>query len=146
MRVFLDTNILLDIIEDRESFVDASMGVLEVAERAGMNLYIAWHGLATIYFIIRRSRTEVATMEEIDRILAWTEVAPVNEFSAARARGLGFGDFEDAMQCACAENCLADFVVTRNTKDFGKSTIPAISPIEFLDRFGGIEDETPVVW
>jgi len=74
-------------------------------------------------------------MEEVDKILAWAEVAPVDSFSAARARSLQLPDFEDAMQCACAENCLADFIVTRNVRDFASSPIPPISPTDFIARF-----------
>jgi len=135
MRLFLDTNILIDIIEDRAEFAKDSSAVLILAELLGANLSIAWHGLATTYYIIRRARTEQAAMAEVDKILAWADVAPVDSFSAARARSLQLPDFEDAMQCACAENCLADFIVTRNIRDFTSSPIQAISPTDFLARF-----------
>ena len=135
MRLFLDTNILLDIIEDRADFAEDSSAVLILAEQLGANLSIAWHGLATAYYIIRRSRTEYAALEEVDKILAWAEVAPVDTFSASRARTLQLPDFEDAMECVCAENCLADFIITRNVRDFVSSPIPAISPKDFVARF-----------
>lgn len=135
MRLFLDTNILLDIIEDRAEFAEDSSAVLILAEQLGASLSIAWHGLATTYYIIRRGRTEAAAMEEVDKILAWAEDAPVDSFSAARARSLQLPDFEDAMQCVCAENCLADFIITRNVRDFASSSIQAISPADFVARF-----------
>ena len=135
MRLFLDTNILIDIIEDRTEFAEDSSAVLILAEQLGANLSSAWHGLATAYYIIRRGRTEQAAMDEVDNILAWAEVAPVDSSSAARARSLQFPDFEDAMQCACAENCVADFIITRNVRDFASSSIQAISPTDFVARF-----------
>lgn len=135
MRLFLDTNILIDIIEDRAEFAEDSSAVLILAEQLGASLSIAWHGLATAYYIIRRDRTEHAAMIEVDRILGWAEIASVDSFSASRARSLQLPDFEDAMQCACAENCLADFIVTRNLRDFALSPIQAISPAEFIARF-----------
>jgi hypothetical protein len=76
-------------------------------------------------------------MNEIDRILTWAQIAPVDSSSALRARLLAFGDFEDAMQCVSAENCRADLIVTRNVKDFKKSPIPSFSPDEFLRRNPG---------
>lgn len=138
MRLFLDTNILLDIIEEREPFVDDSTAVLVLAEHMGASLFIAWHGLATAYYIIRRRRSEAEAIQEIDRILAWAQVAPVTPSSAARARGLNTPDFEDAMQCVSAENSLADLIVTRNIKDFGLSPVPAISPKDFLSQYGTV--------
>ena len=135
MRLFLDTNILIDIIEDRAEFAEDSSAVLILAEQLGASLSIAWHGLATAYYIIRRGRTEHAAMEEVDKILAWAEIAPVDSFSASRARSLQLPDYEDAMQCVCAENCVADFIITRNVRDFVSSPIPAISPADFSARF-----------
>lgn len=135
MRVFLDTNVLLDVIEARPGLVEESSDVLTLAEGLQAELYIAWHSLATIYYIIRRGRSEEAAMAEIDQILAWANIAPVDSLSASRARNLNFPDFEDAMQCVCAESCLADVIVTRNTKDFTQSPIPVMSPSEFLVRY-----------
>jgi predicted nucleic acid-binding protein len=135
MRAFLDTNILLDVIESRPGLVEESSAVLALAEGLQAELYIAWHSLATIYYLIRRGRSEQLAMVEVDKILAWVNVAPVDSLSASRARKLNFPDFEDAMQCVCAESCLADIIVTRNTKDFLSSPVQVISPTEFLVRY-----------
>jgi predicted nucleic acid-binding protein len=136
MRVFLDTNILLDVIQSRVGLVEESTAVIVLAEELDAKLFIAWHSLATIYYLIRRGRTEHAAMKEIDQILDWADIAPVNSLSAARARNLNFSDFEDAMQCVCAESCLADIIITRNTKDFFASSVPALAPSGFLTRYG----------
>ena len=135
MRLCLDTNILLDIIIARPEFVADSTRVLTLAEAKDARIFIAWHGLATIYYLIRRGRTEAATMLEIDKILEWAEIAPVDSRTASRARGLNLPDFEDAMQCATAENCFADMIVTRNTKDFHLSPVLAMTPTEFILRY-----------
>ena len=134
MRVFLDTNVLLDVIEARPGLVEESSDVLTLAEGLQAELYIAWHSLATIYYLIRRGRSEQAAMAEIDQILAWANIAPVDSLSAVRARALKFPDFEDAMQCVCAESCQADMIITRNTKDFIQSPVLVLSPGEFLLR------------
>jgi hypothetical protein len=67
-------------------------------------------------------------MREIDKILDWAEIAPIDSRTAFRARSFDMPDFEDAMQCATAENCFADIIVTRNTKDFMSSPVPAMTP------------------
>ena len=134
MHLFLDTNILLDIIEARPDFVEKSTEVLVRAEEINARIFIAWHGLATIYYLIRRGRKEADAIREIDKILNWAEIAPVDSNTATHARTMEFPDFEDAMQCACAENCFADIIITRNTRDFALSPIPVLSPLEFLQR------------
>ena len=72
---------------------------------------------------------------EVDQILAWADIAPVDGLSAIRARELNFPDYEDAMQCVSAENCIADIIITRNTKDFLASSVPVVSPTNFLSRY-----------
>lgn len=136
MRVFLDTNILLDVVEARPGLVEDSSAVLVLCDEIQADLFIAWHSLATLYYLIRRRRSEAATIYEIDRILVWANIAPVDSDSATRARSLSFSDFEDAMQCVCAENCLADIIVTRNVKDFAASPIRVFSPADFLLQYG----------
>ena len=55
---------------------------------------------------------------EVDKILAWADIAPITQLTAHQARSLDFTDFEDAMQAAAAVECQAHFIVTRNVKDF----------------------------
>ena len=135
MRVFLDTNILLDVLLNREPFVTDSEAVILRCESLRAEMFLAWHGLATAYYLLKRGRTEAEALAEIDRILAWARVADATDAQARRARALGFGDFEDALQAASAESCAADWIVTRNTGDFSRSAVRAISPGDFLRQF-----------
>lgn len=132
MRVFLDTNILLDIIENRPGLAPGSQAALNRCDELGARVFIAWHTLATAYYILKRGRTFAEAMSEVDRILSWAEIAPADTALAHRARSLGFDDFEDAMQAASAEACGADIIVTRNIADFGKSTVRAVLPEVFV--------------
>jgi hypothetical protein len=70
----------------------------------------------------------------VDKILARVRVATPSDESARRARTLGAGDFEDALQAVAAEDCAADWIVTRNIPDFAQSRVPALTPREFLQR------------
>ena len=91
-------------------------------------MLVAWHGLATAYYLLRRGRTEPEAMQEVDRILAWAQVAPAGDAEARRARSLGFSDFEDAMQAASAEACGAQ-MAHHSRYDWVHH---AISPPDFL--------------
>lgn len=135
MRVFLDTNILLDVLLNREPFVADSESAILRCEAQGAGMFIAWHGLATAYYPLKRGRTETEALAEVDKILAWARVADGMDAQARHARSLGFNDFEDALQAASAEACAADWIVTRNAQDFSTSAVPAITPENFLKRF-----------
>jgi predicted nucleic acid-binding protein len=133
MRVFLDTNILLDILLNRTGFSQESASVVLRCEQNGFPMFIAWHGLATAYYLLRRGRTESEALQEVDKILAWAQVAASSDIQARRARTLGFSDFEDALQAVAAEACAVDCLITRNVKDFRLCAVPAMSPGDFLN-------------
>ena len=135
MRVFLDTNILLDVLMNRPGLVEDSEAAILRCEGLGTEMFVAWHGLATAYYLLRRGRTEPEAMQEVDRILAWARVVTAGDAEARRARSLGFSDFEDAMQAASAEACGAHWIITRDTTGFTSSPVPVISPPDFLTRF-----------
>jgi predicted nucleic acid-binding protein len=134
MRVFLDTNIVLDVLLNRPSFVADSEAVILRCDTLGHPMFIAWHGLAPAYYLLKRGRTESEALVELDKLLSWVSVADASDADARAARALGFADFEDALQAVSAEAAGADFIVTRNIADFSKSKIPAINPQEFLQR------------
>ncbi len=135
MKVVLDTNILLDVLLNRAPFVAASESVIIRCEELGVEMLVAAHGLATAYYLLRRGRTEAEALLEVDKILAWARVADASDSAVRHVRNLGFTDFEDALQAAAAETCAADWIVTRNVRDFGRSRVSALSPEDFLRRF-----------
>ena len=135
MRVLLDTNILLDVLLDRPGLADESEAAITRGEDLGAELFVAFHGLATAYYLLKRGRTEAEALTEVDRILAWARVAAAGDAEAREARTMGLPDFEDALQAASAKACGADWIVTRNIDDFRQSAVPTISPAEFVARF-----------
>ncbi len=135
MRVFLDTNIVLDVLLNRPAFVADSAAAILQCEALGAEMFIAWHGLATSYYLLKRGRSEAEALAEMDKILAWARVADATDADVRRARTLGFRDFEDALQAVAAEACAANWIISRNTMDFGRSLVPVLGPGEFLKRF-----------
>lgn len=134
MRVFLDTNILLDVLLNRPGLAEESAAVILRCEALGAEMLVAWHGLATAYYLLKRGRSEAEALVEVDKILNWARIAETSDADARRARQLGFGDFEDALQAAAAEASRADRIITRNIADFTRSTVPALDPSSFLQQ------------
>ena len=74
MRVFLDLNVLLDVLLARPKLDLESEAVLLRCDTLGAEIFIAWHSLATAYYLLRRGRTEAEALLEIDRILDWASM------------------------------------------------------------------------
>lgn len=134
MRVFLDTNILLDVFLNRPGKPE-SLQVLQACVQPGNEGWVAWHTLSNGFYIIRR---ETRLLSEAKRFIAdllqWCEVATVGTSEAIAAEKMDLSDIEDAMQIAAASACHADVIVTRNTPDFAASAIPVMTPEEFVQQ------------
>ncbi|MGJ8724178.1 MAG: PIN domain-containing protein [Roseibacillus sp.] len=139
MRLFLDTNILLDVAQGRESFYEASSKIVQFAHRDENEAFLSWHSMATLFYILSKPWGESKTREYLTDILSWAELAPTSQGYALKALAMDGKDFEDDLQsqCAVAANC--DYIITRNTKDFASSSIGALTPSDFWERFGSEE-------
>ena len=128
MKCLVDTDVLLDVALKRSSFFAASADVLRWAEKGGQAA-IAWHSLSNCAYLLKNDGREFLRM-----LLSILDVAPVGAKEAHRALELPMKDLEDALQTAAALSWGADYIVTRNTSDYRKSPLPAISPKKFLAR------------
>jgi predicted nucleic acid-binding protein len=135
VRVFLDTNILLDIVEQRANFAAASQQVLDRCDVLHFDVSVAAHGLATVFYLTRRKVGNSTATEVIRQILSWAEAAPLGDAEARTALGLGIADYEDALQASAAAASGAKWIITRDTSGFAGSRIPVLSPEQFLERF-----------
>lgn len=135
MRVFLDTNILLDLIEQRQPYYLASQAVLDTCDRNSFPVFIAWHSLSNIFYIFRRKAGADRAQALIQDLLAVMTVVSAGHAEALRAIRLGFVDLEDAMQAAAAEAAGADLIITRDSKGFAASPVAIRSPEDFVGRF-----------
>jgi predicted nucleic acid-binding protein len=132
--VLIDTNVVLDVILDREPFVADSSDVWIACDAGRFAGYVSAISLPTIYYVVRQARGRDVALRAVDQCLAAFEIAPVYRESLEAARGFDGADFEDDVQIACAVTSLLEFIVTRNPADFVKSPIPVVSPAEFMSR------------
>ena len=135
MKLFLDTNILLDGYFQRTGAV-ASDAVIAKCDGTTHSGWIAWHTLSNAFYLVRgHSKSAPTALQFIEDILSWAELAETTKADAQQAAGSGMKDFEDALQYAAAIACAADVIITRNTADFKTSVIPVMTPEEFLAAF-----------
>jgi len=94
MHVFLDTNILLDIVEQRMPFYSSSQSVLDRCDELGFDLFVAWHGLATAFYITAKKQGEPYATGMIRNLLSWATVSTVGHDEAKDALLYGIGDLK----------------------------------------------------
>lgn len=95
---------------------------------------MAWHGLATVFYITAKKRGELYATQMMRDLLAWATVATVGQDEALDALDYGITDYEDAMIAAAASASNADWLITRDEAGFAKGPVPAINPIDFFDK------------
>jgi predicted nucleic acid-binding protein len=132
MNVFLDTNVVLDVLAEREPFYNDSAAVCTLAEQGQIRGLVSVLSYANIYYVVRRKRDRRAANRSV-RLLrdAFVPVA-CDEQILGQAIDAGMKEFEDAIQFFSAVHSHADCLVTRDPGHFPRSTLPILSPAEFL--------------
>lgn len=135
MIIFIDTNILLDVLARRSPFYDDAAKIWSMAETGEVKACISAISFNNIYYIVRKLKDK-STAEEALRLLrdVFQPIAPDGQI-LNQAIDAGMSDFEDAIQLYSASRAKAKFLITRNPDHFPKSTVPIISPSDFLATF-----------
>lgn len=130
--VFLDTNVLIDFMARRESFYENAAIIFSLGMNGRIKLYVAAMSFVTASYVVRRSLDKRTLQTMVANICQYCHVGVVDADCVMFGASSDFIDFEDAMQYHCARKVGADYIVTRNTKDFATSLIPVYSPSDFL--------------
>lgn len=134
MKVLIDTNVILDVLCSRTEFLEASSRVWKYCEVNKLTGVISALSVPNIVYILRKELDPDKTKDIIDRIMLIFDVAELKAEDLRKAAEMKTADFEDAVQMSCADRINADFIVTRNVRDFVSSPVPAVKPSELLDR------------
>lgn len=134
MTLLIDTNILLDVLLDRTEFVRASSMVWKLCETEQAEGYISALSFANIMYIMRKQLTPAQIEEVFGQLKLIFSFAALNAAVLSKAVNMKWDDFEDAIQSATAESIHADYIITRNLKDFSQSKVTALLPGELLAR------------
>lgn len=138
MRVLVDTNVILDFLQEREPFVDNAARLFERIDAGELEGFIAATTITNIYYIVRRAAGRVVAQDAIAQVLSDLNICAVDQEVLERSLALSFEDFEDAVQYACAVVHNIDVIVTRDVSGFVNAKIPVVLP-EALDTVSGHE-------
>ena len=134
MKVLIDTNIILDVLCKRPAFYEDSAKIFKLCEVKKISGVISALSIPNIMYILRKELDADKTREILDSLMLIFSVADLKVDDLKKAADMRFKDYEDAIQSACATRIKANYIVTRNIKDFSESKVTAIKPAELLDR------------
>lgn len=134
MRIMIDTNVVLDVLLEREPFFEDSYEVIRLSALERVEGYVSSSAATDIYYLLRRElKDRQAAKDALEKVLQLVNIADALGEDVYAAIASNMADFEDALVAAVAERCRMDYIVTRNTKDFRESPVKALTPREFLD-------------
>ena len=130
-KVFLDTNIIVDLIADRRPFSKYAIEIFNKAEEKKIEIITSSHSIATTHYLLKKYLDEKPLREVLYNLLDYLTVVPVDIDVLKKGLRSKHKDFEDAIQISCASSIeKIDCIVTRNTKDFKDSEILVMTPDE----------------
>lgn len=134
MTLLIDANIVWDVLQNRENFVKESAMIWKLCETEQAKGYISTLSFANIMYILRKELTSDKIEEVYHKLCLIFEFADFSSSILSKAVEMNWKDFEDAVQSATAEQIHADYIITRNVRDFTRSKVVAFTPTELLMR------------
>jgi len=133
MTVLIDTNVILDVLLQRQQFIEASSGVILLSEKGIVEGYVTASAITDIFYITNNTyKDKQKSMNLLKNVLKTVNIATVSGEEIYRAFDLNWNDFEDAVQYATGEHIQADYIITRDPGGYGSTSIPVIQPVDFL--------------
>lgn len=134
-KVFIDSDVILDVALARNPFFPASKMILAMAENNFIIGSISSNCIANIYYILRKLGGDSKAREFISNIVKYISVITINHQSVLKALKSKFYDFEDALQYYSALENQCEYIITRNIEDYKNSKINILLPEEFAKMF-----------
>lgn len=134
MVLLIDANIILDVLLNRPDYVKDSAMILKLCETEQMKGYVSTLTFANLVYIMRKQLDPEKIEDVFHKLNLIFEFADFSVSDLTHAADLNWKDFEDAVQSVTAERIHADYIITRNVRDFSKSRVMAFTPPELLAR------------
>jgi len=132
LRVIIDTNVVLDVLLARIPFVESASRVFALVEQSKIEASLCATTVTTVHYLLTQSLSRDEGRQALRGLLELFEIAPVNRPVIEEALQSKIEDFEDAVLEQAGRLAGAEAIITRNTKDFRRSSIKALDPAELL--------------
>ena len=135
-RIFVDTNIIVDLIADRKPFSKFAIDLFNRAEKKKIKLFTSSHSIAATHYLLKKYIDEKNLRSILFDLTDYITIIPIDTEMIQKGLRSKHKDFEDALQINCAYSVeKIDCIVTRNIKDFKDSEITVLTPDELYNKF-----------
>ena len=138
-KVFIDTDVLLDIFLEREPHHSVALRLLTDLRRRGTNCFTSAVVLANMNYILAKAKGREYSVNKLRSLRRMVGVAPIDETIVDAALASPHRDFEDSLQLHCANGNGIETLITRNAKHYPKGRLRITSPVEYLGSRGPAE-------
>ena len=134
--VFVDTDVLLDVVIKRPEFYEHSFQIIQWIEQKRIEAFVTPMTISTIYYLIRKELSHLQALSIIEKLMVIFNVVNIDKMGIMGALNSDFKDFEDAMQNYSAmSNPQIQTLITRNIKGYRSSDLSIMTPTDFISYF-----------
>ncbi len=133
MKLFWDTNVMLDFLGERDPFYISAAKIATLADKREVTVIASALSYATISYLLAKFEGIEKTKNKLRKFKVISKICELDELIIEKGLNSDFSDFEDSLQYYSALRTECDIIITRNGKDFKKSQIPVMTPDEFLN-------------
>jgi len=131
--IFLDTNVLMDILANRQPFYKSSSEIYKLGLRKKVVLFTSSNTISTLHYLLKKFTTEENIRKSLDEVTTVLSIIPVDINIIKKSLKSNHKDFEDAIQIVSAQSINnMDCIVTRDLKDYKFAEITVLTPDDFL--------------
>ncbi|MEI6754614.1 MAG: PIN domain-containing protein [Paludibacter sp.] len=131
-RLFIDTNIMLDLLGERLPYYDSIAKIATLADRGEVSIVVSALSYSTVAYLLSKYESTEKVKDKLRKFKIISEISDLDEKTIEKGLNSNFSDFEDSLQYFCALKSDCNVILTRNQKDFKESNIPVMSANEYL--------------
>jgi predicted nucleic acid-binding protein len=132
MKLFVDSDVILDLLAQRDEFYIYSAKLFSLADENKVKLYTSSIVFANLHYLLKKMTNNQTALKSLRRLKALTGILSIDEKIIEQALNSDFNDFEDAVQYFTAVTSRMNIIITRNKSDYKKSKITVSTAEEFI--------------
>jgi predicted nucleic acid-binding protein len=133
MKAFIDTNVMLDFLGERDPFYLSAAKIATLADKGKIEIVVSALSYATVSYFLAKFEGLEMTKEKLRKFKIISKICELDEKIIEKGLNSDFSDYEDSLQYFSALRQDCDILITRNVKDFKGAQLPVMTPNEFLN-------------
>lgn len=139
MKVFLDTNVLIDFLAKRPDFFEEACNLINLGIKGDIKLYTTSLSFATCTFVCRKILGYNGVIKALQILESYISIVEMNASQCHHALFSNMPDYEDMLQFEAAYEAGCDLIITRNKKHFPSEGLQVLEPAEFFNKYWTID-------